>query len=454
MRIFFLQIAVVLLALVVLNCRLVSAEQTINLQVVWRHSLNHDEGWMYSVSISSDGQTLAAGTSGGQVVVYSADGAFWDFQTVGQYAEVSISSNGQYIAAAVQATGSSAGALYLFQRNNSTPLWMHFGGSYWDAEISSDGNYIVAGSGGWIYTTDSVYLFEHNNATPVFSYNTSDNVQNVAISSDGSYFAASDDHNIYFFNTTASGPLWTYNIGYGPRTNLAITSDGNCLAAGVESAATEYQGDYLLYFSKGSGNPMWGSRLGGPVYSLTMSSDGSHIATINDDGYVYSYQGSTYAYKYGICVPDRSTGEIFGSNVAMSADGSYFATLSNRTISLFSKSSTTPIYEYQAAHGVWGSTNGRPSTAIASTSAGIRIVGSEFQLGNTDIILIGSSGAFSDWRVLVAIAITVVVVMSVVGLKIRKKPKSVTTSLQPQPPPPPLSKTLEMSHSLKSVTRA
>jgi len=62
---------------VCLNFGISSAEQTMNLQVVWSHSLvSGVEGWVNTVSISSDGQTLAAGTSKGYIVVYSTDGTF------------------------------------------------------------------------------------------------------------------------------------------------------------------------------------------------------------------------------------------------------------------------------------------------------------------------------------------------------------------------------------------
>jgi len=261
-------------------------------------------------------------------------------------------------------------------------------------EISSDGNYIVGG--GYIDETSGrvagVYFFESNSSTPLFTYETEYSANSVAISADGSYFVASDVDNIYFFNRNASTPLWIYPHGSGHWVNVAITSDGNYVVAGCETGSSDYQGDYLMYFSKEEANPIWGSRLGGTIYHMSMSSDGTHIATISGDGYVYSFQDSKFAYKHKLVnLTPGVMNPIISSNVAMSSDGKYFAVTSNRTISLFDKTFNSPVYEYETRGLAEGSGTGRPGVAIASSSAGIYVVGNDFltRSHEHDILLLG-----------------------------------------------------------------
>jgi WD40 repeat protein len=94
---------------------------------------------------------------------------------------VSISSDGSYIAA-----GSGDGKVYLFSRSSSTPLWSYQTGNVGcSVSISSDGSYIAAGS-----IDGKVYLFSRSSSTPLWSYQTGNWVLSVSISSDGSYIAA------------------------------------------------------------------------------------------------------------------------------------------------------------------------------------------------------------------------------------------------------------------------
>lgn len=68
------------------------------------------------------------------------------------------------------------------------------------------------------------------------------NVNSVAISSNGTYLIAGYEKNkISFFENSSSVPLWSYQTGYAVS-KVAISSDGNNIVAGT------YSPDNSVYF--------------------------------------------------------------------------------------------------------------------------------------------------------------------------------------------------------------
>ncbi len=70
----------------------------------------------------------------------------WSHSAEGPVASVAISANGEYVAAASEDSN-----LYLYSKDDSTPLWNYSSGTGWgdrmvSASISADGEYIAAGS--------------------------------------------------------------------------------------------------------------------------------------------------------------------------------------------------------------------------------------------------------------------------------------------------------------------
>ncbi|MDP7538829.1 MAG: hypothetical protein QF421_04940, partial [Candidatus Poseidoniia archaeon] len=89
--------------------------------------------------------------------------------------------------------GSSDEKVYLFDKNDSTPLWNYNTGTVYSVATSVDGEYIVAGCG-W---PSEVYLFDKDSNTPLWSYETGGAVRSVAISADGEHIAGgSEDNNV------------------------------------------------------------------------------------------------------------------------------------------------------------------------------------------------------------------------------------------------------------------
>ena len=93
----------------------------------------------------------------------------WNYTTGDHVRSVAISADGEYVV-----VGSDDNHLYLFDKNNVTPLWNYstgndeWSGDVISVDISADGEYIVAGSE-WPH--NKVYLFnkDNNNIMP-FSF--------------------------------------------------------------------------------------------------------------------------------------------------------------------------------------------------------------------------------------------------------------------------------------------
>jgi WD40 repeat protein len=277
------------------------------------------------VSISSDGDYVAVSIyksitwddpqngqthhkEDGSIFLFSKDSGtpLWYYKDI--YTSVSISSDGSYIAAGTG--GYSDHKVYFFSKESSTPLWSYTAGSYVKSvSISSDGNYIAAGGG-----DKKVYLFSKDSSTPLWSYNTGSYVYAVSISSDGSYIAAGGyDKKVYLFSKNSSTPIWSSTTG-GEVNLVSISSDGNYIAAG-----TGYSDYKVYFFSKDSSTPLWSYTAGGYVNSVSIFSNGSYIAVGGYDYkvYLFSKDSSTPLWSYDTdgCV----------SSVSISSNGNYIA---------------------------------------------------------------------------------------------------------------------------------
>jgi len=187
----------------------------------------------------------------------------WSYETDDKIESVAISSDGNYIV-----SGSTAGVLTLFSKEDNTPLWIYDNYTIRAVAISADGNYIAVACSG----DHRVYLFSRSSSTPLWSYETGGQTESIAISSDGNYIVAGDlKNNVYLFHTSGNSPLWSYQTGGGVFW-VAISSDGNYVAAGSEDGC-------LYMFSRTSNTPIYKylTRHTFLYYNLSMSSDGSCV---------------------------------------------------------------------------------------------------------------------------------------------------------------------------------
>jgi WD40 repeat protein len=319
-------------------------------RLAWSHQTG-DEVW--SVSISSDGSHIAAGSTDNRVYLFSRSSSapLWSYQTGGYAFPVSISSDGNYIAA-----GSRDYRVYLFSRSSSAPLWSYqTGGIVRSVSISSDGSYIAAGS-----RDNRVYLFSRSSSAPLWSYQTSGWVESVSISSDGSYIAAgSRDNRVYLFSRSSSTPLWSHQTG-DEVWSVSISSDGSYIAAGSRD-------NRVYLFSRSSSAPLWSHQTGGSVWSVSISSDGSYIAAGSGDGKVHlfsRFSGLLWSYQTGNAV----------WSVSISSDGNYIAAGSTDfRVYLFSRSSSTPLWSYQTGGKVYPISISSDGSYIAAGSLDDRV---------------------------------------------------------------------------------
>jgi len=185
-------------------------------------------------------------------------------------------------------------------------LWSYYKTGYYVVEsvaVSSDGSYIAAGNYGEVY-------FFNREGKLLWSYGTGDSVISVAVSSDGSYIAAGSDK-VYFFNREGR-LLWSYKIDHDVD-SVAVSSDGSYIAAGSDK----------VYFFNREGRLLWSYKTDHNVNSVAVSSDGSYIAagSMDDKVYFFNREGKLL-WSYG-------TGSDVWS-VAVSSDGSYIAAGSDK----------------------------------------------------------------------------------------------------------------------------
>ncbi len=125
--------------------------------LLWSHA-GASETDARAISISADGNYVAAGTSGGKVYLFKRDSSMplWVFQETGNFAkvgDVKLNNDGSLLAA-----GSTGKKVYLFSRDSASPLWS-FDALTWVNSVDFKGEFIAAGTG------FKEYQFEGNSAS-------------------------------------------------------------------------------------------------------------------------------------------------------------------------------------------------------------------------------------------------------------------------------------------------
>jgi len=225
----------ILIGLILVITLFVNTAQTQEYELLWSYETGDE---VRSVSISSDGSDIAAGSLDDKVYLFEREGnLLWSYETGISVESVSISSDGSYIAA-----GSLGKKVYLFERAGNL-LWSYkTGGVVRSVSISSDGSYIAAGS-----YDHKVYLFERA-GNLLWSYKTGGVVLSVSISSDGPYIAAGSlDDKVYLFvsvqviiEEARNAILSEKNKGYNiQEAESLLTQAENEFKAGNYSKANE-----------------------------------------------------------------------------------------------------------------------------------------------------------------------------------------------------------------------
>ncbi len=267
-------------------------------KLIWAYKGNIG---VYAVSISADGEYLAAGTSFSDELIFfsrKSNKPVWKYQGTSDVHGLSVSFDGSLIAAGSHSPEEIA---YLFSKESNVPLTKHKtspDAPVWAAAISRDGKYAVYGlDNSDTYT--SIFLFSNGKNTPLKTWTTDWWARSVDISSNGMYIAAgSGDHNVYLIDVNKDEPLWKFEAGERVG-SVSISQDGNYIAAGSKDKNV-----YLL--SKESKTPLWDYKADSWVSSVAISADGSYIVA-GTGAAQYMSEGHHPIYN-----PEKRLGEEIG----------------------------------------------------------------------------------------------------------------------------------------------
>ena len=255
-----------------------------------------------AIASSSDGKSLAALSLNSyadenaeaqpdQAVFISEDyGVTWTRQiNTGshEWNDIASSADGMMLAAAP-----NNGRIHT-SGNPSMDEWEERAGSDildWQRIASSSlGNKLVAIGGLWIdyrYQGD-IYTSSDSGATWI-KKNCGHNFWVLTSSADGAKLAAAaQDDSIY--TSTDSGATWTERTGVGPKSwkSIASSADGTKLVATLQ-----WEEDSLIYTSPDGGAAWTAQTTGLPtgiiMRDVTCSADGTKMAAVVEDGYIYT----------------------------------------------------------------------------------------------------------------------------------------------------------------------
>ena len=207
------------------------------------------------------------------------------------------------------------------------------------------------------FSKNEIILIDKEKNDILWRYSTGKEwIGGVSLSDDGKYLAVQSSYHIYLFDTTRPEPLWIYNsdtsmeIGGDVKGGIDISSDGEKIFAAI--------GSFMLLFDKNSNKPVWEYQAGGQVvggaYNVSISSDGNYMASAMAGGGEYiskdgQSQGSDVLILWKADSKEPlwkylTTGNFH--DVSLSEDGSYIATATgcpDRRAYIFSKDSNEPL---------------------------------------------------------------------------------------------------------------
>ncbi len=321
------------------NASLRSNPQSSQGHLLWTSKLS---GTIRSIAISDAGDYIACGNLG-YVSLFnkSSNIALWNYSTGSTVNEIDISADGKYILA-----GCQDGWVYLFNNSVTTPKqyeWRYdTSEAVWCVAISADGKYAVAGTSG---TNDKVCLLNVSKTSDPHIWtnsDSSDGIESVSISGNGSYIAASAFVYLYKFNLSSSTPDWSATLALGGIVDIKMSRDGNYIAV-VSSG-------YVNLFDKEftSDTYLWqDDSLNGYGNSVDITLDGSYIVVAGDNAFcaLYNKTGSTPEREYSVDALDHV------NDAAISLDGNYVA--AGYTYITDSYRNTTYFYDRDSSIATW-----------------------------------------------------------------------------------------------------
>jgi len=249
------------------------------------------------VAVSADGKYMVAGTDddfGAEHELFffntsAHDGIpMWSFNSPSRINSLAISANGKYIVAG------SGDIVYFFnstvpETGNKQFMWREMGfNGFVSVDISADGKIIVMGEES---ANNGQLIVKNYLGVDILSYQIGHGdaiFLSVAISADGEYIAVgktdldgtSFDETVYFFNTTDYDddiPMWSFDTAQDMDL-MAISADGEYIVAGSSNGKIAYLFNSSLPALGNNKLPVWNfSMETGGVNSVDISADGKDI---------------------------------------------------------------------------------------------------------------------------------------------------------------------------------
>jgi len=281
---------------------------------IYHNTLNDN---VHKLAISSSGQTIAAYTFNGKLLIFSKNSSIplWttDLEALSDYSKMVISKDGKslligyrlfdivnflslhifgysstmtadgkfvltcipgiwhpegFVETHFQLTDTSNFSkilIYNYTGNTNSPYF----------SISSNGDNFAVGSENGI-----IYYYHKNVTTPLWNYSGYESIKDIEISANGNDIIAFDERFLYFFQANSPLPVWYYSPPSGPPgiNSISISSDGNYIGASI---------DRLYLFHRSSSNPIWQSQFFSG-FGVSLSHDGKFFATANGKVYFIS----------------------------------------------------------------------------------------------------------------------------------------------------------------------
>ena len=173
--------------------------------------------------------------------------------------------------------------------SGSTPVWNSSivdSVSGENLAITPDGDYAVMGTyGNWNQTTTqfeggTVSLYHYSSQIPLWTFQVGDSATGVDISDSGDYIVgATNNGSLHVWNASSSVPIWTYNNNNNSLFSPSISSDGGSISV------SDWITEEIIFFENFSSTPKWRlapTTTAGSIPKSMVSSSGDYIVAYHD----------------------------------------------------------------------------------------------------------------------------------------------------------------------------
>lgn len=249
----------------------------------------NSDGWMRSLIFSPDSAHLISGTIEGNSSLWRLNGnKLSDLTTSGPnpVSSVAYAPSGKYYA-----LGLTTGMIYVYDANTGKRLiTLEQHGEVNGLSFSSDTRFLSSGS-----TDGEIYIWDLASGKSHTSYSEIGVVSDVMYSNDGRWLVEGGlDSRVRVFDAATNTLYHTYQTQRAPVVSLAITNDGEIIAAGLKN------GDIFLWRTSDRSKIMDFKAHPDAVRGLSFSPDGKHLASASweESLNIWNVADGTQIYTY------------------------------------------------------------------------------------------------------------------------------------------------------------